>query len=434
MFGQLFGNYLVKENILEESQLKQILNEQSKTRVKLGTIAVAEKLLTQEQADEINQAQMQMDKRFGDIAVEKGYISEQDIQVLLEKQGSPYMKFLQLLVENTDIKISKIDGYIDDFKAENGFNDAELDALKKDDIDAIVPVFAFASKPYITELVALILRNITRFVSSDYYIGQIQSVKQFEYRNFAGQKCEGDYDICIGIATKNGNESFEKVAAGFTGDKFSLMSADVYDAVGEFVNCISGLFASSLKDVRLEIMPQFAYENQVAVGDAYIVPVYIEGNELYLYLAVDADVKIGTMPLTRKVVSGICGAYDENSKGTVVIVDDSGMSRKMLRNILESQGYCVVAEAADGMEGVLAYKQYNPDVITLDITMPNMSGTDALREIKDYDPDAKAVMITAAGQQGKIIEALKIGAEKFITKPLDEAEVIKSISEVIHTI
>ena len=132
MFGQLFGNYLVKENILEESQLKQILNEQSKTRVKLGTIAVAEKLLTQEQADEINQAQMQMDKRFGDIAVEKGYISEQDIQVLLEKQGSPYMKFLQLLVENTDIKISKIDGYIDDFKAENGFNDAELDALKKD--------------------------------------------------------------------------------------------------------------------------------------------------------------------------------------------------------------------------------------------------------------------------------------------------------------
>ena len=144
------------------------------------------------------------------IAVEKGYISEQDIQVLLEKQGSPYMKFLQLLVENTDIKISKIDGYIDDFKAENGFNDAELDALKKDDIDAIVPVFAFASKPYITELVALILRNITRFVSSDYYIGQIQSVKQFEYRNFAGQKCDGDYEIREAFATKNGNESFKK--------------------------------------------------------------------------------------------------------------------------------------------------------------------------------------------------------------------------------
>ncbi|MBQ4282826.1 MAG: response regulator [Lachnospira sp.] len=125
------------------------------------------------------------------------------------------------------------------------------------------------------------------------------------------------------------------------------------------------------------------------------------------------------------------GVEKEDSKGRIVIVDDSGMSRKMLRNILEEAGYSVVGEAADGMEGVLAYKQYSPDVITLDITMPNMSGTEALKEIKDYDSDAKAIMITAAGQQNKVIEALKLGAQKFITKPFDKEEIIKNIDELM---
>jgi len=69
------------------------------------------------------------------------------------------------------------------------------------------------------------------------------------------------------------------------------------------------------------------------------------------------------------------------------------MSRKMLRNILEEAGFAVVGEASDGIEGVLAYKQFSPDVITLDITMPNMDGTEALKQIKDYDEDEKGIVL-----------------------------------------
>lgn len=432
MFSQLFGNYLVKENALTEEDLKDILAKQSEERVKLGVIAVAEKMLTEEQASEINQLQLQMDKRFGDIAVDKGYLTNEQVEELLSKQGSPYMKFLQLLLEKGSVPVAKVDGYLESFQKENGFDDSEMEALKKDEIDAIVPIYAFASKPYVTSIVGLVLRNITRFVSLDYYIGHIKQVNQLEYRCFAGQKCVGDHSICIGFATTGDDDTFVDIASGFTGEGFGSNGVEVYDAVGEFVNCINGLFATAVseKNIELEIEPQFAYENQVAQGSAYVLPIYIGGKEIKLYIAVDSEVTIGSMPIVRKMRVAE-GTEDSDSKGRIVIVDDSGMSRKMLRNILEEAGYSVVGEAADGMEGVLAYKQFNPDVITLDITMPVMSGTDALKEIKDYDSDAKAVMITAAGQQNKVIEALKLGAEKFVTKPFDKEEILKSISEIL---
>lgn len=433
MFGQLFGNYLVKEGVLTDSELNEILAEQSKARVKLGVIAVAEKMLTDEQAEEINQLQMQMDKRFGDIAIEKGYLNEAQLEELLSKQGSPYMQFLQLLLEKSSVKVSKVDGYLEAFQKENGFDAKEMEALKRDEIDTIVPIFAFASKPYVTSIVGLVLRNITRFVTTDFYMGHIKSVDSLDYRCFAGQKCSGVHEVYIGFASTGDTEAFTRIASGFTGENYSENGVEVYDAVGEFINCVSGLFATALseKEIYLEIEPQFAYENQVAQGSAYVIPIYIAGKEVLLYVAVDSEINVGSMPIVRKMMVNQ-GVEKEDSKGRIVIVDDSGMSRKMLRNIIEEAGYSVVGEAADGIEGVLAYKQCSPDIITLDITMPNMSGTDALKQIMEYDSEAKAIMITAAGQQNKVIEALKVGAKKFITKPFDKEEIIKNIDELMN--
>lgn len=115
---------------------------------------------------------------------------------------------------------------------------------------------------------------------------------------------------------------------------------------------------------------------------------------------------------------------------TVLIVDDSRTSRKILRGVLERGGFEIVGEATNGEEGYLKYKELNPDIVTMDITMPTMDGIESLSLIKHADENAKVVMITAAGQKEKMVDALKRGAEEFITKPFDEAEVLATIKKV----
>ncbi|MBE5965189.1 MAG: response regulator [Lachnospiraceae bacterium] len=114
----------------------------------------------------------------------------------------------------------------------------------------------------------------------------------------------------------------------------------------------------------------------------------------------------------------------------ILIVDDSKTSRKLLKNLLEENGHEVVGEAGDGMQGVNAYKELNPEIVTMDITMPVLNGIEALDLIKLHDKDAKVVMVTAAGQQMKMMEALKKGAVDFVQKPFEPEKIISIIDKV----
>lgn len=112
---------------------------------------------------------------------------------------------------------------------------------------------------------------------------------------------------------------------------------------------------------------------------------------------------------------------------SVLIVDDSIVSRKMLSKLVESNGYQVAAHAINGKEAVELYKKLSPDVVTMDITMPEMNGMESMKLIKEYDPDAKIILITAAGQLEKREEAERIGASGFVTKPYDNQDIIDAI-------
>jgi two-component system chemotaxis response regulator CheY len=118
--------------------------------------------------------------------------------------------------------------------------------------------------------------------------------------------------------------------------------------------------------------------------------------------------------------------------GTVLIVDDSKTSRRLLRNILEKNNFEVLGEAENGEEGWMQFRKLNPDIITMDITMPKMDGIEALSLIHRDDAHAKVIMITAAGQNEKMVEAIRRGAYDFITKPLDEEKVIKVMIDAIE--
>jgi len=116
----------------------------------------------------------------------------------------------------------------------------------------------------------------------------------------------------------------------------------------------------------------------------------------------------------------------------ILIVDDSRTSRRILRNILEEDGYEIVAEAKDGLEGYNLYVEHKPDLVTMDITMPVMTGVESLKKIKDEFPEAKVVMVSAAGQQHNMMEAIKNGAAEFISKPFDVDEIKRVINNIIN--
>ena len=118
----------------------------------------------------------------------------------------------------------------------------------------------------------------------------------------------------------------------------------------------------------------------------------------------------------------------------ILIVDDSRTSRKILRSILEDAGHEVIGEAMDGQDGVNKYKDLRPDLVTLDITMPVMDGLEALKCIREIDGNAKVIMVTAAGQQNKMIDAIKLGASEFVTKPFEPDEIVKMVNKLVKVV
>ncbi|MBM7572128.1 response regulator [Aquibacillus albus] len=116
----------------------------------------------------------------------------------------------------------------------------------------------------------------------------------------------------------------------------------------------------------------------------------------------------------------------------ILIVDDAKFMRITLSNILKNGNHEVVGEAEDGQQAITLYKEQQPDLVTMDITMPEMNGMDALKEIMHIDSNAKVIMCSAMGQQKLVVEAIERGAKDFLVKPFDESRVLEAINRVLN--
>ncbi|HEX3075860.1 MAG TPA: response regulator [Lachnospiraceae bacterium] len=115
----------------------------------------------------------------------------------------------------------------------------------------------------------------------------------------------------------------------------------------------------------------------------------------------------------------------------VLIVDDAAFMRLAIKQMLEKNGFEQIEEAATGIEAVEKYKSLSPDIVTMDITMPDMDGIEALKKIMEYDPKAKVVMVSAMGQESMVKDAIISGAKNFIVKPIKEDQLIKTLIKVL---
>ena len=115
----------------------------------------------------------------------------------------------------------------------------------------------------------------------------------------------------------------------------------------------------------------------------------------------------------------------------ILIADDAAFMRMMIKSILTQNGHEVVGEAANGDEAVARYAELRPDVMTLDITMPEKDGIAALKEIIAADPAAKVVMCSALGQEAKVIESIRSGARDFVVKPFQQDRVLSAVAKAL---
>ncbi len=116
---------------------------------------------------------------------------------------------------------------------------------------------------------------------------------------------------------------------------------------------------------------------------------------------------------------------------SVLVVDDAAFMRMMIRDILAREGYAI-HEAVNGRDAVEKYLEVRPDLVTMDITMPGMSGLEALQSIREQDPGARVLMVSAMGQQKMIVEALEYGAMDFLVKPFQPTKVLETVKKCLQ--
>ncbi len=115
----------------------------------------------------------------------------------------------------------------------------------------------------------------------------------------------------------------------------------------------------------------------------------------------------------------------------ILVCDDAAFMRMMIKDILTKNGYTVAGEAENGLKAIEKYKEVAPDLVLMDITMPEMDGIQALKEIKKVDGNAKVIMCSAMGQQAMVIESIQAGAKDFIVKPFQPERVLEAVKKVV---
>lgn len=283
MIEYILGKYLVEKEKLTPAQFQDAIYAQNNVHVKLGLIAVSEGLLTREQADEVNRLQAIMDKRFGDIAVEKGYLTDIQVSRLLVLQGNAYLSFVQTLVDAGTLTLEDVEETLELFQKEYGLTKTDIEIMKSDDVDKMVPLFLPTDDKIYINLVGTAVRMMIRLIDSHVYIGRAFFKEDYVVETIASQGMEGDVDATMALAGMG--ESLLALACPFAQEVFDTVNEDAIDAVCEFINNTNGMFASALsqQEITAELLPpEFALHRTVLEGKVLVVPCYIGNSKIEL--------------------------------------------------------------------------------------------------------------------------------------------------------
>lgn len=294
MFASIVGKYLVSKELISPAQFVDIKQEMSKVRVKLGLIAIAEGLMTERDAERVNNLQAVMDKRFGDIAIERGYLTSEQVEGLLKKQQNSYLAFAQCLENQQLLTVSQLEMIIKDFQEDNNFSNTDIEDLKSDDADRIVPIYLPMEARDYEELACIAVRTIVRLIDNDAYPKKAYFTDEVKVNNAALQSMDGNAPMYTVFAGQG--QALEPMASTFAKEEFGEVTEDALDAIGELMNCINGLYASALsfQKITLELCPPEYYSEAKYVKgqNMLVLPIVVKGQEVSLILSKSKELTV----------------------------------------------------------------------------------------------------------------------------------------------
>lgn len=294
MVSNIVGNYLVSKGVITIEQFKDLLIEQRRVRVKLGLIAVAEGLMTQEEADKINKLQATMDKRFGDIAVERKYLTKGQVEALLKKQGNAYLTFAQALENQQLMTVEQLEQYMVDFLHDNQFTASNIEDIKSDEVDRILPLYMPIDGGEYIEIACVALRTLMRCVDVEVYPEKAYIASRCEADNAAVQFVKGNPSVTCAMAGKG--QALWPTASIFGQEAFLEVDEDALDAIGELLNCINGLYASAVsqRGKKMELYPpEFSASVSALEGEEMLIlPIHIQGKKVDFVIALDNKIEM----------------------------------------------------------------------------------------------------------------------------------------------
>lgn len=270
MFDRILGNYLVETGYLTGAQLKEVYQEQERSRVRLGVIAISEKLMTVDQVNEVNKMQAVMDKKFGDIAVEYHYLTEEQVKRLIALQGNIYLVFVQTILDKNFLAMEEIAAALNTYQRKNGFTTTDIEDLKSCDPDRIMPLLLGDEEKVLRELVTVFVKTVARLIDYHVYPERVAVLEEYEAEKISVQINHGDHEIFTAVS--GSGESMFRAAVAFAGEKFVLEEEDAMDAMCEFLNCVNGIFATkmSFENVDIDMMPpEFFGEGKMVKGEKF---------------------------------------------------------------------------------------------------------------------------------------------------------------------
>ena len=278
MLNRLFGNYLVDKKCITQEQLEQLLPVPQNVTAKIETIILIRKILLPTQVQTILESMGNSDD-FGEMIVKEGLISDDRLEQLTSFQTNSFMKFMQLLVNEDYIRLEQLNQIISSFETEYEYTDAQMNSLMLNDLEEVIRIFVPLKNRHLHELTVTLIQTLKRLIDKEVYLDKAYTSNAVQLDSYASQAVSGDINFKLYIS--GSGEQLLGIANYFTGDKYETVNEDALDNVGEFINCVNGLFATNLSygDVVVDMSsPDYSIEGlYLKDNPLFVIPIHANG-------------------------------------------------------------------------------------------------------------------------------------------------------------